>query len=177
MVSHCYLAFFVWFMYLFISFWDELINSVPSASSCFSVFLTLFRSDFGTESKRKKNPEMIFPERKKSRETFGQVRWAPGSPQGPTPPPGGRRRWASLWLPWPPPDLGFAPIYSPIFRKKSGEPWKYFSAAASFRFREISSGDPSRRPAGGDFGAGGLLHHHHRPSNDSWVVHFRPTGP
>ena len=26
----------------------------------FSVFLTLFRSDFGTESKRNKNPEMIF---------------------------------------------------------------------------------------------------------------------
>ncbi len=38
---------------------------------------------------------------------------------------------------------------------------------ARFRFREISSGDPSRRPAGGDFGVGGLLHHHHRPSNDS----------
>ena len=34
---------------------------MPSASSCFfSVFLTLSRSDFGTESKRNKNPEMIF---------------------------------------------------------------------------------------------------------------------
>ncbi|KAI4986996.1 hypothetical protein ZWY2020_019626 [Hordeum vulgare] len=79
----------------------------------------------------------------------------------------GRRRWAGLLPPWLPPDLGLAPIYYQIFRKKSGEPRKYFSATARFRFREISCGDPSHRPAGGDFGVGRLLHHRHRPSNDS----------
>ena len=65
------------------------------------------------------------------------------------------------------PDLDLWPIYSLKYNKKSRDPRKYFSAAASFRFREISSGDPSRHPAGGDFGVGGLLHQHHRPSNDS----------
>ena len=133
----------------------------------FSVFLTLFRSDFGTESKRNKIPEMIFSRTKEDQGAFAPSQVGPREPTSFHHATRGRRRWASLWLPWPPPDLGFAPIYSQIFRKKSEEPRKYFSTATNFRFREISSGDPSRRPAGGEFGVGGLLHHHHRPSNDS----------
>ena len=151
----------------YIFFGTNLLTHCQVPVPVFSMFLTPLRGDFETESKRKKNPEMIFSRTEEVHGALGQARWAPGSPQAPTPPPGGRRRWAGLWPPWPPPDLGLWPINSQIFRKKSGEPRKYFSAAASFRFREISSRDPSRCPAGGDFGAGGLLHQPHCLSNDS----------
>ena len=50
----------------------------------FSVFLTLFRSDFGTESKRKKNPEMIFSQ---TEEDKGGLWAKPGGLQGAHKPP------------------------------------------------------------------------------------------
>ena len=90
-----------------------------------------------------------------------------GVPTSPVVAARGRPWQPSLWPPWHSPALGLWPINSLKIQKKSGHPRKHFSAAASFRFREISSGDPSRRPAGGDFGVGGLLHQHHRLSNDS----------
>ena len=133
----------------------------------FSVFLALFRSDFGTESKRNKIPEMIFSRMKEDQGACGPSQEGYKEPTSPHSATRGRRWWQGLWPSWPPPDLDLWPIYSLKYSKTSGEPRKYFFAAASFRFREISSGDPSRRPAGGDFGVGGLLHHHHRPSNDS----------
>ena len=34
-----------------------------------------------------------------------------------------------------------------------------------------------RHPAGGGFDHGGLLHEHHYPSNEAWVVYNRPTCP
>ena len=80
----------------YIFFGTNLLTQCQVPVPVFSVFLTLFRSDFGTESKRKKNPEMILewsPNGRKTpkedRRLLGQARWAPGSPQAPTPPPGG----------------------------------------------------------------------------------------
>ena len=151
----------------YIFFGTNLLIQCQVPVPIFFVFLTLFRSDFGRESKRKKNPEIIFSGTKEDQGAFGPSQVGPTEPSSSHHATRGRRRWAGLWPPWPPPDLDPWPIYSQIFSKKLGEPQKYFSAATSFRFREISSGDPSRRPAGGDFGVGGLLHHHHRPSNDS----------
>ena len=45
------------FLYLF---GTNLLIQCQVSVPVFSVFLTLFRSDFGTESKQNKNPEMIF---------------------------------------------------------------------------------------------------------------------
>ena len=47
-------------MYLLYIFGTNLLIQCQVLVPVFSVFLTLFRSDFGTEYKRKKNPEMIF---------------------------------------------------------------------------------------------------------------------
>ena len=90
---------------------------MPSASSCFSVFLTLFRSDFGTESKRKKNPEMIFSRTEEDQGAFGPSQVGSRAPTSPHSATRGRPRWAGLWPPWPPPDLGLWPINSQIFQK------------------------------------------------------------
>ena len=152
----------------YIFFGTNLLIQCQVPVPVFSVFLALFRSDFGTESKRNKIPEMIFSQTEEDQGACGPSQEGSREPTSPHSATRGRRRWQGLWPPWPPPDLDLWPIYSLKYSKKSGEPRKYFPAAASFRFREISSGDPSRRPAGGDFGVGGLLHHrHHHPSNDS----------
>ena len=100
---------------------------MPSASSCFSVFLTLLRSHFGTESKRKKNPEMIFSRTEEDEGDFGPSQVGSREPTSPHSATRGRRRWAGLWPPWPPPDLDLWPIYSQIFRKKSGSLENTFS--------------------------------------------------
>ena len=167
MVSRCYLVNFGCFVYLLYLFGTNLLTQCQVPVPVFSVFLTLFRSDFGTESKRNKNPEMIFSGTEEVQGVFGPSQVGSREPTSPHSATRGRRRWARLWPPWPPPDLGLWPVNSQILRKKIREPRKYFSAAASFRFREISSGDPSRHPVGGDFGVGGFLHQHHRLSNDS----------
>ena len=151
----------------YIFFGTNLLIQCQVRVPVFSVFLALFRSDFGTESKRNKIPEMIFSRTEEDQGAFGPRQVGSREPTSPHSATRGRRRCQGLWPPWLPPDLDPWPICSQIFSKKSGEPRKYFSAAASFRFRNISSGDPSRRPAGGDFGVGGILHQHHRPSNDS----------
>ena len=93
---------------------------MTSASSCFFRAFDSFQIDFGTESKRNKNPEMIFSRTKEDQGAFGPSQVGPREPTSLHHATRGRRRWASLWLPWPPPDLGLAPIYSQIFRKKSG---------------------------------------------------------
>ena len=49
----------------------------------FCVFLTLFRSDFGTESKRNKIPKMIFSRTEEDQETWGPSKWAHSEPTSP----------------------------------------------------------------------------------------------
>ena len=44
------------------------------------MFLTLFRYDFGTESKRNKNPEMIFSRTKEDQGAFGPSQVGPREP-------------------------------------------------------------------------------------------------
>ena len=44
------------------------------------MFLTLFRSDFGMESKRNKNPEMIFSRMKEDQGAFGPSQMGPREP-------------------------------------------------------------------------------------------------
>ena len=52
------------------------------------MFLTLFRSDFGTESKQNKNPEMIFSRTEEDERAFGPSQEGYREPQNPIPPPG-----------------------------------------------------------------------------------------
>ena len=65
----------------YIFFGTNLLIQCQVRVPVFSVFLALFISDFGTESKRNKIPEMIFSRRKKIRGLQGQARRATGGPQ------------------------------------------------------------------------------------------------
>ena len=51
------------------------------------------------------------------------------------------------------------------------------STAATFCIHEIPSWGLFQSSAGGGIDHGGLLHHHPSPSDEVWVVYFRPTGP
>ena len=51
------------------------------------------------------------------------------------------------------------------------------STAATFCIHEIPSWGLFRSSTGGGIHHGGLLHQHHSPSDEVWVVYFRPLGP
>ena len=51
------------------------------------------------------------------------------------------------------------------------------STAVTFCIREIPSWSLRRCSAGGGIDHGGLLHQHHSPSDELWVVYHKPLGP
>ena len=51
------------------------------------------------------------------------------------------------------------------------------STTVTFCIHEIPSWSLRRRSAGGGIDHGGLLHQHHSPSDELWVVYHRPSGP
>ena len=58
-----------------------------------------------------------------------------------------------------------------------GRSQKPNSTAATFCIHEIPSWGLFQSSAGGGIHHGGLLHQHHSPTNEVWVVCFRPPGP
>ncbi|KAE8793377.1 hypothetical protein D1007_31961 [Hordeum vulgare] len=119
MVSCCYLVIFECFMYLLYLFWTNLLIQCQVSVPVFSVFLTLFRSDFGTKSKRNKIPERIFFRTEEDQGVCGPSQEGyrePTSPHSATRGAAGDRLVASLA----PPDLDLASIYSLKIRKSQG---------------------------------------------------------
>ena len=87
-----------------------------------------------------------------------QVSLATRRPEGWRACPRGRARAPTLWGPRRPPDLDLPPIYTLIPQQDPGKPQNLFSTAATFYTREIPSRGLFRRPSGGGFDHGGLLH-------------------
>ena len=81
------------------------------------------------------------------------------------------------WAPRAATDLLLPPIYTHIPRKHQGSQRKPNSTAVNFCIREIPSWSLRRCSAGGGIGHGGLLHQHHSPSDELWVVYHKPSGP
>ena len=80
-----------------------------------------------------------------------------------------------LWAPRAATDLLLPPIYTHIPREHQNKPWKTISTAVTFCIREIPSWSLRRCSAGGGIGHRGLLHQHHSPSDELWVVYHRPS--
>ena len=81
------------------------------------------------------------------------------------------------WAPRAATDVLFPPIYTNIPRKHPGIHRRNISATVTFCIREIPSWSHRWCSAGGGIHHGGLLHQHHRPSDELWVVYHRPSGP
>ena len=62
-------------------------------------------------------------------------------------------------------------------RKHPGSQRNTISTIVTFCIREIPSWSLRRRSAEGEIDHGGLLHQHHSPSDELWVVYHRPSGP
>ena len=67
----------------YIFFGTNLLIQCQAPVLVFSVFLTLFRPDFGMESKRKKNPEMIFSRTEEVQGAFGPSQVGSREPTSP----------------------------------------------------------------------------------------------
>ena len=124
----------------YIFFGTNLLTQCQVPVPVFSMFLTPFRGDFETESKRNKIPEKkFFFNGRRS----GDLRANAGGAEGPhKPSPRGQGEAAAHRLVAPLDALcprGCANIF-PKNPKKLGDHRKYFSAAASFCLRKIPSG-------------------------------------
>ena len=69
------------------------------------------------------------------------------------------------------------PIYTHVPPNDQNKSQKPNSTAATFCIHEIPSWGLFRSSTGGGIDHGGLLHQHHSPSDELWVVYLRPTGP
>ena len=83
----------------------------------------------------------------------------------------------ALWALWRSTDVLLPPIYTYVSPNDQNRSQKPNSTAATFCIHEIPSWGLFRSSAGGGIHHGGLLHHHHSPSDEVWVVYFRPSGP
>ena len=100
---------------------------------------------------------------------------------------GGHEARGRAYPPWarPPPswaprgsvDLLLPPIYTYVPPNYQIQSQKPNPTAATFCTREIPSWGLFQSSAGGGIDHGGLLHQHHSPSDEVWVVYLRPSGP
>ena len=87
------------------------------------------------------------------------------------------RHAPTSWAPCCSTDVLLPPIYTYIPPTDQIRSQKPNSTAATFCIHEIPSWGLFRSSAGGGIHHGGLLHQHHSPSDEVWVVYFRPSGP
>ena len=81
------------------------------------------------------------------------------------------------WAPCCSTDVLLPPIYIHVPPNDRGRSQKPNYTAETFCIHKIPSWGLFRSSAGGGIDHGGLLHHHPSPSDEVWVVYFRPTGP
>ena len=98
-----------------------------------------------------------------------------GHEVGGAPPP--QMRPPPSWAPCCSTDVLLPPIYTYVPPNDQIRSQNPNSTTATFCIHEIPSWDLFRSSAGGGIDHGGLLHQHHSPSNEVWVVYLRPMGP
>ena len=82
-----------------------------------------------------------------------------------------------LWAPRASTNVLLPPIYTHIPRNHQGSHRRNISSTVTFCIREIPSWSRRWHSAEGGIHHGGLLHQHHSPSDELWVVYHRPSGP
>ena len=81
------------------------------------------------------------------------------------------------WAPRSSTDLLLPPIYTHVPWEHQRRPRKTISTTVTFYICKIPSWSLRRHSVGGGIDHGGLLHQHHSPSDELWVVYHRPSGP
>ena len=156
-------------IHFYIIFGTNLLTGGPAQIVVFCLFQCFAEKEYQMESKRNETfRNMIFWTNMIQRTWSGrQEITEEATRQGARP----------SWAPRGSTDLLLPPIYTyvpPNHQKQSQNP---ISTAATFCTREIPSWSLCRCSARGGINHGGLLHQHHSPSDELWVVYHRPSGP
>ena len=161
---------------IYMIFGTNLLTRGPSHWCFIAYFSVSKKRNIKRSPNGMKPPGKLFLERKQSRRLGVDTReastWPRGRearlPLGPPPP---------SWAPRCSTDVLLPSIYTyvpPNDQRRSQNP---NSTAVTFCIHEIPSWGLFRSSAGGGIDYGGLLHQHHSPSDEVWVVHLRPMGP
>ena len=158
--------------HLYIIFGTNLLTGGPAQNCCFFAY-------FSVSKKRniKRSPNGMKPSGTWFTHQIRSMRLGPYSKKRQRRSRGWRARPPTSWAPRSSTHVLLPPIYtyvSPNDQKRSQKP---NSTTATFCIHEIPSWGLFRSSAGAGIHHGGLLHHHHSPSDEVWVVYFRPSGP
>ena len=154
--------------HFYIIFGTNLLIGGPAQNCCF-LPISVFRRN-GISNGMKPSGAW-FLERTWSRRLGVQVKKQPRQPREGRALPPYRARHPVLRAPRAATNVLLSPIYTHLPRNHQKRPWKTISTTVTFCIREIPSWSLRRRSPGG------LLHQHHSPSDDLWVVYHRPSGP
>ena len=165
-------------LHIYIFFGTNLLTGGPARIAIFFAYFSISKKRNIKRSPNAMKPSGAwFLERTWSIGLGVQAKKQPRRPQGWRARPPLQGTPPVSWAPWAATDLLLPPIYTHVSRKHQGSQQKPNSTAATFCIHEIPSWSLFRSSVGGGINHGGLLHHHPSPSDEVWVVYFRPTGP
>ena len=158
--------------HFYIIFGTNLLTGSPAHNCCFLPFLVFQRNGIsngmkpsGTWFSHRTWSRRLGPYSKKCQRRS----WGWRAPPLGAPP--------ASWSPCCSTDVLLPPIYTYVSPNDQNRSQKPNSTAATFCIHEIPSWGLFRSSAGEGIHHGGLLHQHHSPSDEVWVVYFRPSGP
>ena len=170
-------------IHLYIIFGTNLLTGGPAQNCC---FFARFRVSKKRNIKRSPNgmkpSGTWFSHRIQLRRLGPYVKQPTGRPRGrgarlppQAPPP--QARPPPSWAPCCSTDVLLPPIYTYVPPNDQIRSQNPNSTAVTFCIHEIPSWGLFRSSARGGIDHGGLLHEHHSPSDEVWVVYLRPLGP
>ena len=161
----------------FILFWDNLLTEGPSHIAVSCLFQCFEENQYQTESKRNETFGSVIFGMNVIQRTWSASQEAAEAATRVEGAPTFIGRAPISWAPQVAIDLLLPPIYTHVPWEHPRSQQKTISTAVTFCIREIPSWSLRRRSAGGEIDHGGLLHQHHSPSDELWVVYHRPLGP
>ena len=163
--------------HFYIIFGTNLLTGGPAQNCCFLPISVFEETEYQTESKRNETFENVIFSPNVIQETWTLFQEVPEAVTGVGARPPLLGAPNASWAPWRSTDVLLPPIYTYVSPYNQNRSQKPNSTAATFCIHEIPSWGLFRSSAGGGIHHGGLLHQHHSPSDEVWVVYFRPSGP
>ena len=159
-------------IHFYIIFGTNPLTGGPAKNCCFFAYFRVSKKRNIKRSPNGMKPSgMWFSHQTWSRRLGPYVKQPTGRPRcrGARPPPS-----------WPPccsTDVLLPPIYTYVPPNDQIRSQNPNSTAATSCIHEIPSWGLFQSSAGEGIQHEGLLHHHHSPFDEVWVVHLKPTGP
>ena len=165
-------------IHFYIIFGTNLLTEGPARIAIFFAYFSISKKRNIKRSPNGMKPSGVwFLERMWSRGLGVQAKKQPRQPRGWRARPRLQGAPPISWAPWVATDLLLPPIYTHVPRKHPESQRKTISTVVTLCICEIPSWSLRRCSVGRGIDHGGLLHQHHSPSDELWVVYHRPSGP